>query len=431
MDNFSHYFDAHFSNSVDHRMKHKLVEKMLQKASEVDDDITKDLVQLEDLLLIQTEWQGKSDPTAITAFIFHAVLLTIVGVLGTVGNAALVIMFVKMKKQLTFHRLMIMLSACDTLLVILCFFIFALPHFSEEYEKSGFGYLAPIAFPCAEIASTASIYSTMAIAFERYLIICHPFYVVNYKWPAKRYIIFILVFSIIYNLPRFFSMATFACVNGTLQSISNLHQSGETSNSIVSNCTSEEVFVRPTSLRLNPYYYSVYLFWMDLCIMEVLPIIFLVVINVLILRSFRIRLQHRLRSKSIAVGLVNTSATLLQKRNISTGTPQRKTTLTLEHIELGLAKLSIVIVFIFIFCHSFKIIPNIYELIFGISQDGELESSWVRSVIHLSNFLIVLCCSSNFYVYCFTHLNIIRTLKDWSKNVSDYFIPSGQRHQEG
>ena len=90
MDNFSHYFDAHFSNSVDHRMKHKLVEKMLQKASEVDDDITKDLVQLEDLLLIQTEWQGKSDPTAITAFIFHAVLLTIVGVLGTVGNAALV-----------------------------------------------------------------------------------------------------------------------------------------------------------------------------------------------------------------------------------------------------------------------------------------------------------------------------------------------------
>ena len=149
----------------------------------------------------------------------------------------------------------------------------------------------------------------------------------------------------------------------------------------------------------------------------------------LVLKSFRRKLKKRLRSHSISVGTFSTGPTLLVNRRISSPRPQRKNTLTIEHIELGLAKLSLVIVFIFILCHSFKLIPNIYELFFGLTDAGELQSSWVRSVIHFSNFLIVLCCSSNFYVYCFTHLNVGRSIQRWSKSIHEY-LTSKQRQQD-
>ena len=376
------------------------------------------------------------DYETMTKYLFHVVLLTLVGVLGCIGNASIVIMFARIKKQLTFHRLMIMLSVCDTFLLILSFLVFAMPVLNQHYKETILGHIAPVIFPLAKVSLTASIYSTLAIAFERYLIICHPFYVVNHRWPAKRYFMFILTFSVLYNLPRFFSFTTFICKDeslsnsfGSLKDPNITYVNNSINNDKEINCTVGTTEIMPTALRLNYYYYSVYLFWMDLCVMEILPIVLLIVLNMLVLKSFRRKLKKRLRSHSISVGTFSNGPTLLINRRISSPRPQRKSTLTIEHIELGLAKLSLVIVFIFILCHSFKLIPNIYELFYGLTHAGELQSSWVRSVIHFSNFLIVLCCSSNFYVYCYTHLNVGRRIQQWSKNIHDY-LTSKQRQQD-
>jgi hypothetical protein len=373
----------------------------------------------------------------MTTFLFQVVFLTIIGVFGCVGNASMVIRFARIKKQLTFHRLMMMLSVCDTFLIVLSFLVFSLPALNEYYQDSILGHIAPIVFPSAKTALTASIYSTLAIAVERYLIICHPFYAINHRLSATRYILFIIIFSIIYNLPRFFSLTTLTCPHKTLEpqlpgyniskeSISNTTHIIQTALS----CTPGLTEVRPTPLRLNYYYYSVYLFWMDLCVMELFPIIVLSVLNMLVLKSFRTKLKKKLRSNSISCGSFSAGPSLLVKRRISSPKACRKTTLTIEHIELGLAKLSLTIVFIFIFCHSFKLIPNLYELFYGLSQVGELQSSWVRSVIHFSNFLIVLCCSSNFYVYCFTHLNIGTRTKRWSKNIYMHLTSDENKQQQ-
>ena len=374
------------------------------------------------------------DSEKITSLMFQVVFLTVIGVFGLIGNISIIMMFSKNKKQLTFHRLMMMLSICDTFVILLSFLIFALPQLSKNYNDSCLGYIAPIVFPTAKIALTASIYSTLAIAIERYLIICHPFYAISHRWPAKRYILFILIFSITYNVPRFFSLETVPCIGKEETSNIHLNSTNAASRNFtdakeVSNCIPGTSDFRPTPLRLNYYYYTLYLFWMDLLIMEALPIIVLIVLNMYVLQSFRKKLKNRLRANSIAANVFNTSASLLVDRRISDQRNQhRNKTLTIEHIELGLAKLSLTIVFIFIFCHSFKMIPNIYELIFAISRDGELEESWVRSIIHFSNFLIVLCCSSNFYVYCFTHLNIGSKMEDWWKNTHSVFKPEGKKH---
>ena len=79
-----------------------------------------------------------------------------------------------------------------------------------------------------------------------------------------------------------------------------------------------------------------------------------------------------------------------------------------------LAKVSIVIVFVFIVCHSIKWIPNIYELIQRMEtkmeevkqQEDENDVKWplwIESVTQISHFLTVLNSSVNFYIYFGTH----------------------------
>ena len=420
----------------------RIIQELLRNKSNISDEFGIDLSNDEDYdetarflrnaVSQPLQAQNNENLEDTISFTFQVVLLTVIGVFGCIGNASIVIRFAKIKKQLTFHRLMMMLSVSDTFVIILSFFIFALPDLSQDYHDSILAHIAPIIFPSAKIALTASIYSTLAIALERYVIICHPFYAINHRWPAKKYIIFILIFSIIYNLPRFFSIKTVICPDETLESGWQEQNASNFNIRTVSNCTPGEAQLRPTLLRLDYYYYSVYLFWMDLCVMEVLPMVCLIMLNMFVLKSFRRKLNNRLRSNSIAVGIFNTTAaTLLVDRRISNSKHnRRKNNLTIEHVELGLAKLSLTIVFIFILCHSFKLIPNIHELLFGLSHEGELESSWVRSIIHLSNFLIVLCCSSNFYVYCFTHLNIGTKIKEWINIFYCYMSSAGTKQQQ-
>ena len=43
----------------------------------------------------------------------------------------------------------------------------------------------------------------MAIAVERYVTVCHPFFKISHPWSPRKYIIPIIIFSAAYNLPKF------------------------------------------------------------------------------------------------------------------------------------------------------------------------------------------------------------------------------------
>merc|ERR1719189_1144906 len=104
---------------------------------------------------------------------------------------------------------MILLASFDTAYILLNILLFVVPGMSQHYNRQGYAFLfAPILMPLTQISLTGSVYCTMAISVERYLTVCHPFYTASKNWSAKRYIIPILLFSVIYNLPRFFELST-------------------------------------------------------------------------------------------------------------------------------------------------------------------------------------------------------------------------------
>ena len=90
-------------------------------------------------------------------FIFEVVLLMTVGILGLVGNISAIVLFMRLENQLKFHRLMMMLSAFDTLYVIVSILLFAMPQLSKAYMESGaHNYILPKALPFAQVKAVCN-----------------------------------------------------------------------------------------------------------------------------------------------------------------------------------------------------------------------------------------------------------------------------------
>ena len=72
----------------------------------------------------------------------------------------------------------------------------------------------------------------------------------------------------------------------------------------------------------------------------------------------------------------------------------------LKRKENRLTRIALAIVWLFVFCHSWKLVPTVYELIY--SEDGTEMSVWPRWLLrvkHLSHSLITLNSAVNFLIY--------------------------------
>ena len=268
------------------------------------------------------------------SFILEGVLLSIVGFFGTLGNGAAILYFGKPHRcRQTFYGLMLALAICDLLLIISCFCVFSLPKLadSDPYKSTNLWYFQIMVwlwvFPIVHICVTGSTYITIAISVERYMVICRPLFYRTHSWPLQFFIIPIVAFSILYRIPKFFE----------LEWTTRREERNGT------NVTFPQIKV--TELRTNPYYFQIYYLWSDFIINGIIPFMLLIVLNVLIfkeLRKYRNRSTFRKRS---------------HLRIHQKGEAQRR------QVQMHMAKVSIIIVVIFIICHSIKWVANIYELI--------------------------------------------------------------------
>ena len=102
--------------------------------------------------------------------------------------------------------------------------LFSLPSIFSSYKKSIFPIILPSLLPLTSITLTASLYCVIAIAVERYLhltgslqrnkvnISTTPMHVdllmFHLQGSFFGYILPVLVFSTVYNVPKFFELTT-------------------------------------------------------------------------------------------------------------------------------------------------------------------------------------------------------------------------------
>ncbi|KAL0275730.1 UNVERIFIED_CONTAM: hypothetical protein PYX00_003503 [Menopon gallinae] len=246
------------------------------------------------------------------------------------------------------NYLLIGLARCDTVLIITSVLLFGLPAIYHRtgylftYKYGVFPYIAPVVYPLALTAQTITVYLTLTVTLERFVAVCHPLQARSLctYGRARLYVIFIIVFSTLYNLPRFFESKRDIEFN-------RKH-----------NMT---VFViTASSLRQNEMYISIYVHWLYLLFIYFIPFTCLAVLNAAIYRQVRKANHERARLSR------------LQKK------------------EIGLATMLICVVIVFFLCNFLALVNNIIEAFYG-----ELYDKLVKT----SNLLVTINSSVNFVVY--------------------------------
>ena len=282
----------------------------------------------------------ESKSMTLISLIFEGVILSIIGCLGLLGNVMAISYFGNpTRRRQTFYGLMLVLATLDLLLIVSCFFVFSLPTISETYKTSPvWHYTVLWVLPVAQICFTGNTYLTVAVSVERYLTICRPLYHRAHSWNAPIYFIPILSFSVIYNIPKFFELKWADSIGNNT---AHINDSSELKNNIV-----------PTDMRTDPIYFQVYYVWCNFITNGIIPFIVLITLNILILN------QLKIYSGAATAKNEGGNSELIQPRIHQHGLDERR------QAQVHMAKVSIIIVAIFVVCHSIKWVPNIYEMIF-------------------------------------------------------------------
>ena len=318
----------------------------------------------------------------LTDYIFEGILSLGVGLIGLIGNAALIVYFGRRKYQLrTFQRLLQWLSVFDSMFILSVIFVFAFPKFYNDYDytrfpKGSMFCIQPYILPLAEIGLTGSIYFTIAISVERYLVICRPFLHLTHSVSSKAYIIPIVCFSIIFNIPHFFE---WEIVQNYSESTKNIPQNSSFSNSSFTQFGQEKLFhTEPTNFRKNESYYQIYWVGLTICFRGIIPYFALIILNIMVAKalirnrhdqmqqtknSFMMRIKTKL-SPTISdeghAALTNVNSNGFDNDFRITQSAQESRR---RKLQIDFAKVSLAIVGVFVLCHSVKWIPNIYELL--------------------------------------------------------------------
>ena len=299
------------------------------------------------------------------------------------------------------------------MMIVMDLLIFTVPLVDYLFEMSIYQYVIKTAYTLLEVGVTGSIYSTIAVSAERYLVVCHPFYADSHHLSTKTHISLVSVFSLIYNIPTIFELQTFACEKGMMdlsiqcQDLANI-RSGFVPEA--HNCSYEKVLLVPTELRCNKHYFLIYHVGLDLCFKCIIPFFTLSVLNCVIIKTLFKHHVHQRDSK------IRRKASMYLNRKVHNEEGEIVSTNPIRKMEMHDIKLAItnlVIVIIFVVCHSIIWIPKIYEAFMGTHTDIKT----VFKGFKLGYFFTALNSSINCYVYFFTHYNPIDSFKCWLRKL--------------
>ena len=296
----------------------------------------------------------------LTGFIFEGILSVVVSVFGIIGNVTAIIYFRLQRSRLqTFQSLLQMLSMFDSLFLICTLIVFSIPKFYQDYDYMNFPrgsvfFVQPYLLPLAEIGLTGSIYFTIAISIERYLVICRPFLHLTRSIAPRSYIIPTVCFSIFFNVPHFFEWKIERNIHEMDLSDNNTYPTF-----LPTEDNGDEIsyFVNYTDFRMNETYYKIYWVGLTVCFGGIIPYTTLVILNTLVIRAL-VRNRHTPDNNSFKMSVKRRlSSVKSNDSNIEQFNPYENTFRIIHGIkesrrrktQIDLAKITIVIVVIFVF----------------------------------------------------------------------------------
>nr|ALM88335.1 FMRFamide receptor [Chilo suppressalis] len=296
----------------------------------------------------ESDW-GVAPADKLYRFVLNGVLLNCIGAGGLLGNALAVLVLSRPQMRSSVNCLLVGLAACDTVLILTSVLLFGLTAVYPYTGRLRYYYyhvcphITPYAYPIANAAQTMSVYLTLIVTVERWVAVCHPFRAkaLCTSSRARLYVFGTAVFAFLYNFPKFFEAETYVSVDD-----------GE-----LVHC------VKPNEAFRTESYIAVYIHWMYLIVMYIVPFTALAVLNACIVKQVRRAQAERARLSRV----------------------QRR--------EISLATMLLVVVLVFFLCNILPLVTNSCEVFF----ENQLEK--LDPLVKTSNLLVTINSSVNFVIY--------------------------------
>ncbi|XP_040565771.1 FMRFamide receptor [Lepeophtheirus salmonis] len=285
-------------------------------------------------------------------------------VIGIIGNCIAIPVLCSKKLDSVFYRLLVCLALSDNVYLICALLESFRSHLDVPWDIDTHTILYVHAiYPIHNIVLCCSIYITAAIAFERYMAVCKPVVYHNHmmrnghsSWfrALIYYMIPVLLFCIIINIPKFMELE--------IEAFPNV----------------EGVALKPTKLRLDANYIIYYHHYTRLLVTGLIPFSSLAFCNFNIYKS----VKHRRKvGKNSNIGSENES-------------------------ENRQALLLVLIIFLFLICNTPRIFLTLKET-FSVKQFKEDYLNgcqslplWILFTGSFSHIFLTFNSSMNFFLYC-------------------------------
>lgn len=385
------------------------------------------------------------------SFWVEGVFQTIVGILGIFGNIVAGFILSRREMRNSFNLLLVTLACFDSTYL----FGSILESFRKQFALGSDVHIIlfpHLLYPFTQIAITASIFMTVAIALERFIAVHYP---INYSQAMHeanaltkrifKYVFSVIFLSFLFTFTRFFE--------ANVSYIDHDHN----------NLTEKIIALEPTEMRSNPIYTS-YLNWSRLIVLGIIPFVLLVFLNASIYKDIQARRQRRMVHKkeqfkvqqprqALNSGKLSTNGDNGPKTNgnqssnctnAKNGAKKEESDLHQDAVELkpltdqgeiakavqepkpkppppstisvnesrckkedNMAVIFMGFILVFLVCHLPRLLLNIHELatirnaMKCMKADLNPFPLWSTFAISISHVLLAINSSTNIFIYCF------------------------------
>ena len=301
----------------------------------------------QELSTSEHEWMVTVD------FIFDAIFLPFLGIMGIVGNILGINCFSK-KLNLTYYALMFSLAISDMVTIVSFVCYYSLPLLINHYiilENQIITYLFFWSYIIWHISQLVDIYLLISLSIERYYSICRPMAYRNHQISLYSYLIPIIIFACAYCIPIYFE--------SSIKDISLEKYQIDKNNSIFLG-NSTVYLIKHTNMKVYDENYKIFYENVSKLVVKcVVPYIILISTNLQIVRTLRQFDYTIKRTKIYQIDFEN-SEERKRTSQLRLHTNARGVYLRESQIILGIVNLAIALVFLV--CYSMIWVWVIHDL---------------------------------------------------------------------